>query len=139
MSTRPSWEQYFRDLTSLASTRSPCERLKVGCMLVKDNRIIAQGYNGYLPGAEHKQILRDGHEVSTVHAEQNAVSDCARRGVSCEGSTAYITHYPCLNCMKIMCASGIKSVKYIDDYNNDPIVNDIATVSGVPITQLSTD
>ena len=139
MSTRPSWEQYFRDLTSLASTRSPCERLKVGCMLVKDNRIIAQGYNGYLPGAEHKQILRDGHEVATVHAEQNAVSDCARRGVSCEGSTAYITHYPCLNCMKIMCASGIKSVKYIDDYNNDPIVNDIATVSRVPIRQLSTD
>lgn len=139
MSTRPSWEQYFRDLTSLASTRSPCERLKVGCMLVKDNRIIAQGYNGYLPGAEHNQVLRDGHEVATVHAEQNAVADCARRGVSCEGSTAYITHYPCLNCMKILCASGIKSVKYINDYNNDPLVKNIGTIMHVPITQLSTD
>ena len=139
MSIRPSWEQYFRDLTTLASTRSPCERLKVGCILVKDNRIISQGYNGYLPGTEHKQILRDGHEVATVHAETNAVSDCARRGVSCEGSTAYITHYPCLNCMKIICASGIKSVKYINDYNNDSLVENISLVTRVPITKLSKD
>lgn len=139
MSDRPSWEQYFRDLTTLASTRSPCERLKVGCILTKDNRIIAQGYNGYLPGASHRQILRDGHEVATIHAEQNAISDCARRGVSCEGATAYITHYPCLNCMKIMCASGIKSIKYIDDYNNDTIVREFQKVSCVPITQISKD
>ena len=139
MTTRPSWEEYFRDLTTLASTRSPCERLKVGCILVKKNRIIAQGYNGYLPGAEHKQILRDGHEVATVHAEQNAVADCARRGVSCEGATAYITHYPCLNCMKIMCASGIKSVKYINDYKNDPVVKVFESVSSVPIAQIPKD
>lgn len=137
MTSRPSWEQYFRDLTSLASTRSPCERLKVGCILVKDNRIISQGYNGYLPGAEHKQLMRDGHEVATVHAEQNAVADCAKRGVSCEGATAYITHYPCLNCMKIMCASGIRSIKYIDDYHNDPIVKEFQSLSCIHISQLS--
>ena len=137
MAQRPSWQEYFRNLTSLAATRSPCSRLKVGCILVKDNRIIAQGYNGYLPGAEHKQIMRDGHEIATVHAEQNSVADCAKRGVSCEGSTAYITHYPCVNCMKIMCASGIKEVRYIEDYNNDEAVNTLSNACKVKVVKIS--
>ena len=79
-------------------------------LLINDNRIIAQGYNGYLPGAIHEQKLRDGHEMATVHAEQNAIADCAKRGVSCKGATAYITHYPCVNCMKILCAAGIREI-----------------------------
>jgi len=133
---RPSWEEYFRDLTELTSKRSPCKRLKVGCILVNDNRIIAQGYNGYLPGAAHEQIMKDEHEIGTVHAEQNAIADCAKRGVSCNGTTAYITHYPCANCMKIMCASGIKNVKYIKDYNNDEVVNIFARVSNVNIEKV---
>lgn len=122
MNDRPTWDQYFQDIAKLAATRSPCKRLKVGCILVKDNRIVSQGYNGYLPGSKHEQIIRDNHEVGTIHAEQNAIADCAKRGVSCQGTTAYITHYPCVNCMKIMCAAGISSVKYIDDYNNDPLI-----------------
>ena len=64
------------------------QRLHVGCLLVKDNRIIAQGYNGYLAGCPHEQILRDGREIATVHAEQNAVSYCAKYGVCCLGATA---------------------------------------------------
>ena len=91
MTDRPSWDEYFRELTLVTAKRSACERLKVGCVIVKDNRIVAQGYNGYLPGAPHKQVMRDGHEVATVHAEQNAITDCARRGVSCEGATVYIS------------------------------------------------
>lgn len=136
MAQRPSWEEYFRDLTYLTATRSPCSRLKVGCILVKDNRIIAQGYNGYLPGAEHKQVLRDGHEIATVHAEQNSIADCAKRGVSCEGSTAYITHYPCVNCMKIMCASGIREIRYIEDYNNDEAVCIFSNACRVAVKQI---
>ena len=136
---RPTWEQYFRDLTKLCATRSACERLKVGCILVSDNRIIAQGYNGYLPGAEHKQTMRDGHEVATVHAEQNAVADCAKRGVSCDRATAYITHYPCINCMKILCAAGISEIRYISDYRNDDIVEYFAKQSGVNIRPVTTD
>tara|TARA_B100000579_G_C22633824_1_gene758013 strand:- start:406 stop:822 length:417 start_codon:yes stop_codon:yes gene_type:complete len=137
MSKRPSWEQYFSNLTHLTATRSPCERLQVGCILVNDNRIIAQGYNGYLPGAKHEQKLRDGHEIATVHAEQNAIADCAKRGVSCAGATAYITHYPCVNCMKILCASGISEIKYSKDYNNDLLIKYFAQQSNVKIVKLN--
>jgi len=139
VNSRPSWEEYFCDLTNLTATRSPCKRLQVGCILVNDNRIVAQGYNGYLPGAAHEQILKDGHEVGTVHAEQNAIADCAKRGVSCNGATAYITHYPCINCMKVMCAAGIRNVKYIHDYNNDDVVSFFATASGVSIERTTKD
>ena len=97
---------------------------------------MAQGYNGYLPGAAHEQIMKDGHEIGTVHAEQNAIADCAKRGVSSDGTTAYITHYPCANCMKIMCASGIRQVKYITDYNNDDVVCEFARVSNVKIEKV---
>ena len=119
---RPTWDEYFKQIVSVTATRSPCKRLQVGCLLVKENRIISQGYNGFLPGCDHFSIVRDGHEQSTVHAEQNAIADCAKRGVSCLGSTAYITHYPCINCCKILIASGIKSIKYINDYKNDELV-----------------
>jgi dCMP deaminase len=74
--------------------------------------------------------------MATVHAEQNAISDCAKRGVSSNRSIAYITHYPCVNCMKVLCAAGINEIKYINDYNNDPIVDRLSTISKVPITQI---
>ena len=82
---RPTWDEYFKNVVEVTSTRSPCERLKVGCLLVKDNRIISQGYNGFLPGSPHESIVRDGHEQGTIHAEQNAICDCAKRGASCDG------------------------------------------------------
>lgn len=119
---RPSWDAYFKKISLVTRERSPCERLKVGCLLVKENRIISQGYNGFLPGCPHQSILRDNHEQATVHAEQNAVADCAKRGVNCFGATAYITHYPCIICCRILLASGIKKIKYIEDYKNDPLV-----------------
>ena len=133
---RPSWEEYFKKIVIATKERSACERLQVGCLLVKDNRIISQGYNGFLPGLPHTSIVRNNHEQATVHAEQNAVADCAKRGVSCLGSTAYITHYPCVNCMKILCASGIKDIRFIDDYRNDPIVEKISKVAEVNITKI---
>lgn len=133
---RPSWDNYFKEITAVTATRSSCNRLHVGCLLVKDNRIISQGYNGYLPGAPHEQIMRDGHEIATVHAEQNAVTDCAKRGVSCDKATAYISHYPCINCMKIMCAAGIDEIKYINDYRNDDIIPYFAEQSNIIISKL---
>ena len=77
--TRISWEDYFMQTAQLASVRSPCERLKVGCVLVKNNRLISMGYNGFLGGCEHKSIVRDGHEQATIHAEINAITDAAKR------------------------------------------------------------
>ena len=120
--SRPSWQEYFKEITLTTAKRSSCDRLHVGCILVKENRILSAGYNGYLPGCPHDSIIRDNHEMATVHAEQNAISYCAKKGISCEEADAYITHYPCLNCTKILLASGIKNIFYINDYKNDEIV-----------------
>ena len=76
---RPSWDEYFKKICLVTKERSSCHRLHVGCILVKENRIISQGYNGFLPGCPHKSIVRNNHEQSTVHAEQNAICDCAKR------------------------------------------------------------
>jgi dCMP deaminase len=123
---RPTWDEYFKELVLLTSKRSSCEKLNVGCIFVKDNRIIAQGYNGYIAGCQHKMIIKDNHNIATIHAEQNTITDCAKRGVSSEGCTAYITHYPCYNCMKLMVSCGICKINYINDYNNDNLVNELA-------------
>ena len=133
---RPSWEEYFKNIVNITATRSPCNRLKVGCLLVKDNRIISQGYNGFLPGAPHESIVENNHEQATVHAEQNAVADCAKRGVTSNECIAYITHYPCINCFKIMAASGIREIKYINDYKNDKNVEKLSKLSNVMISKI---
>ena len=116
---RPDWNSYFKEIVQVTSKRSTCTRLKVGCLLIKDNRIISQGYNGFLPGCIHKSIVRDNHEQATIHAEQNALCDCAKRGVSCNESSAYVTHYPCIICTRLLLASGVKEINYIHDYKND--------------------
>lgn len=133
---RPSWNEYFKEITLATLKRSPCERLQVGCLLVLDNRIISQGYNGFLPGCQHKSIIRDNHEQATVHAEQNAICDCAKRGVSCNNSVAYISHYPCLICTRLLLASGISKIYYINDYKNDELVETFCNEKGVKIEKI---
>jgi len=134
--SRPSWDEYFKEIVQVTAKRSPCERLQVGCLFVIDNRIISQGYNGFLPGCKHNSIVRDGHEQATVHAEQNAIADCAKRGVTSNNSIAYITHYPCIICLRIMLAAGIKQIKYIHDYNNDPLVEYFTKEMGINIEKI---
>ena len=134
---RLSWDEYFSKIVNVTSERSPCERLQVGCLLVKDNRIISQGYNGFLPGCPHQSIVRDNHEQATLHAEQNALIDCAKRGVSCEGCTAYITHYPCIICTRLLLAGGIKKINYLRDYKNDELVKQFTEQCNVDINQIS--
>jgi len=136
MSERLSWDNYFKQIVLVTKDRSPCERLKVGCILVKDNRIISQGYNGFLPGCPHQSIIRDNHEQATVHAEQNALADCAKRGVPCKDSTAFITHYPCIICCRLLLASGINEIKYIDDYKNDDLVSIFCDQCNINITKI---
>ena len=137
---RPSWDEYFMATAKLIASRSNCERLNVGCVIVtggaRKNRLVAAGYNGFLPGAPHASRIRDGHEQATVHAEQNAIADAARRGSSVEGCTAYVTHYPCINCAKILAAAGIAEVKYHVDYQNDPLVAPILGDARVKISPL---
>ncbi len=137
---RPSWDEYFMGTAVLMGSRSPCERLHVGCVLVSagdhPNRIVAAGYNGFLPGVPHVSRIRDEHEQGTVHAEQNAIADAARRGVSVGGATAYVTHYPCINCAKILAASGISEIVYLHDYRNDPIAGELLGESGIVVRKL---
>ena len=135
-SSKISWDEYFISTALLLSCRSACNRLHVGCVLVKNNRIISGGYNGFLPGAPHESIIVDNHEIATVHAEQNSIADCASRGVSVAGATAYITHYPCINCAKILAASGIKVIKYLNNYKNDPNVLKLLSNSNIDIIKL---
>ena len=133
---RPSWNEYFKEIVQVTAKRSACERLQVGCILIKNNRIVAQGYNGFLPGCPHESRVRNGHEEATIHAEQNAIVDCAKRGVSCNNCTAYVTHYPCVICMRLMCAAGIKDIKYIEDYRNDPLCETFSQLANVPLKRL---
>lgn len=129
---RVDWNEYFMSLAYLISSRSPSEKIKVGAVIIKENRIVTCGYNGYPSGAPHISIHRDGHEVNTIHAEQNAISDAAKRGVSLEGSTLYVTHYPCINCTKNIISCGIKQIIYDQDYRNDPVVAELLKLTNIP-------
>lgn len=138
LKTRLSWDEYFMSVSYLVSQRSSCERLHVGCVLVKDNRIIACGYNGFIAGAPHESIVRDGHEQMTIHAETNAIADCSKRGVSSNDCTAYVTHFCCTNCTKILIASGIKKIIYAEDYKNDELVYTLCKNGNVEIIKFTT-
>jgi len=131
--TRLNWDEYFMSIAFLASMRSPCDRLHVGAVIAKNNRIISMGYNGFISGAPHISRIRDNHEQSIIHSEVNAIVDCARRGVSLEDATIYVTHYPCINCFRSIAGSGIRNIIYSNDYRNDPFVLEIATESNINI------
>ena len=133
---RPTWDEYFKKIVLATRERSACVRLQVGCLLVKDNRIVSQGYNGFLPGCPHISKVRNNHEQATVHAEQNALCDCAKRGVSCMDATVYVTHYPCIICCRLLLASGVKEIKYIEDYKNDELVDYFCDQANVNIKKI---
>mmetsp|Transcript_9223 Transcript_9223/g.28813 ORF Transcript_9223/g.28813 Transcript_9223/m.28813 type:complete len:202 (-) Transcript_9223:24-629(-) len=133
---RLSWDEYFGGMALLAAARSPCGRLHVGCVVVRDRRVLSMGYNGFFQGAPHRSIMAHGHEQATVHAEQNAISHAARTGISLDGADAYVTHYPCVNCFKTLVSAGIRKVYYIDDYRNDPVTAQLSDVANVPVEKL---
>jgi dCMP deaminase len=133
---RINWDEYFMSIALLASCRSPCCRLHVGSVIVNDNRIISMGYNGFFSGVQHISHVRDGHEQATIHSEVNAITDCAKRGVSTNSSTIYVTHYPCINCFKTIASCGIKKIIYLDDYKNDELIPNMGTELGITIQKL---
>ena len=133
---RLNWDEYFMSIALLASQRSPCQRLHVGSVIVKNNRLISMGYNGFIQGAPHISRIKDNHEQSIIHSEVNALADCAKRGVSLSGAKIYITHYPCINCFRSIAACDIKEVIYLNDYKNETIVEDLAEDSEIKIRKL---
>lgn len=115
-------KQYRRDYLYLRMAKtwaenSYCQRRKVGALLVKDNMIISDGYNGTPSGFEN--VCEDDNNVSkpyVLHAEANAITKVARSNNSSDGSTLYVTTLPCMECSKLIIQSGIKRVVYSEDY-----------------------
>jgi dCMP deaminase len=136
MSRRPSWDNYFLKVAMLVSERATCPRMHVGCVLVKDKQILSTGYNGSIPGDDHCDdagcIIVDNHCVRTIHAEMNALLQCASHGVNTKGATAYITNMPCTNCSKALIAAGIKEIVIFSNYH-DTLANDFFRKAGVNI------
>lgn len=132
---RLNWNEYFMTVSYILANRSSCDRLHVGCLIVKDNRIITTGYNGHIRGSPHTSVIVDGHEQMTIHAETNAIADAANRGVPLNGGTAYVTHYPCINCAKNLISAGIKEVIYAEDYNNNALCSMLYLTAGIRITK----
>lgn len=139
--TRESWNRYFMTLATTVAARSTCERATVGALLVLDHRIIATGYNGSIAGDPHcddaGHLMRDGHCIRTLHAEMNAILQCAENGVSTRGAAVYVTFFPCLNCTKALIQAGIKQVYFGDDYNNDPYAIELLKAHHVAVQQVS--
>ena len=113
---RPSWREYWFKLAELVSTRSTCPRAQVGVVLVKDNRLIATGYNGALPREPHCTevgcMIEDNHCQRAIHAEVNAIAQAAKFGVAVLGATLFMYDSagrttPCRECTKVIKAAGV--------------------------------
>jgi dCMP deaminase len=121
--------------------RSSCERLSVGAVLVKDRRTIAGGYNGSVTGDEHcidvGCKVEDNHCVRTIHAEINALLQCAKFGVSTDGAEAYVTHFPCLHCAKALIQAGVSAVYWEHDYRNSEYAIELFRKSGVKLGKVA--
>ena len=117
---RPDWDSYFMDMARKVAERSTCDRAHVGCVLVRDNRVLATGYNGSVSGMPHCDDV--GHDVvnehckRTIHAEMNAIIQCTIHGVSSKGTIVYVTHYPCYDCAKALVNAGVLVVNYEQTY-----------------------
>ena len=133
---RIPWEDYFMEIAIKVASRSTCDRAYVGCLLVNDdNGIVSTGYNGSIKGNEHcsdvGHTMRDGHCIATIHAEINALLYCAREGISVKGCTAYVTHFPCLNCTKSLIQAGIVRIYYHEGYRIDPYAMELLEKNGI--------
>ena len=144
------WDKRFMELTETVAGWSSCyqENRKIGAVIVKDKRILTTGYNGAPSGVEscveRKACLRrelnvesgTRHELCyAVHAEQNAIAQAAKLGVSVEGATLYCTHQPCVICAKMMINAGIKRIVYSEGYPDDFSVK-LLSESGVTVEVL---
>lgn len=141
---RPGWDEYFMEMVEIVKKRSTCIRRNVGAIIVRDNQIIASGYNGAPRGVKHcTQVgcLRDElnipsgerHELCrATHAEQNAIVQAALHGVSVQNATIYITDSPCILCSKMIINAGIKRIVYKGDYP-DQMSLDMLKEAGVTV------
>ncbi|GAB4436166.1 MAG: cytidine/deoxycytidylate deaminase family protein [bacterium] len=131
MHSRPSWDEYFIEITKIVAKRSTCLRRHVGAILVKDKRILATGYNGAPQNIRHcldigciresKKIPSgERHELCRgIHAEQNLIIQAAYHGISIADSQLYCTNFPCSICAKMIINAGIRKIIYIEGYPDE--------------------
>ena len=143
---RPTWDEYFMEITHLVARRSTCLRRQVGAVLVKEKNILATGYNGTPTGIAHcldvgclreKMGIPSGerHELCRgLHAEQNAIIQAAKHGTNIDGATLYCTTMPCIICSKMIINAGIKKVVYENGYA-DSLAAEMIAESGVEVSQ----
>lgn len=143
---RPTWDDYFIEMARLVARRATCPRRRVGAVLVREvagtPRVIATGYNGAVRGAPHCDdvgcLLVDGHCVRTVHAELNALLQCAVSGVSSLGSTMISTDFPCVSCAKAMVQAGVVRLVYLAPYP-DPHSAEVLRQGGIRLERAEWD
>lgn len=145
---RPSWDQYFMDITHLVATRSSCLRRQVGALLVKERNILATGYNGVPSGITHCEVagcLRERlnvpsgerHELCRgLHAEQNAIIQAAKHGTNIDGATLYCTTMPCIICTKMIINAGITRVVYGEGYA-DELAREMIAEAAIEVVHFS--
>ena len=134
MSERPSWHQYFLTITRQVAERSTCLRAKVGAVIVREKNILATGYNGAPAGLPHCTDVGclvytsrtpagelEENCFRTIHAEINAIAQAAKNGASIRDADIYITHTPCIHCVKVLINTGIKRIFYEREYKRATI------------------
>ncbi|MCK4571365.1 cytidine/deoxycytidylate deaminase family protein [candidate division WOR-3 bacterium] len=144
---RPSWDEYFMRITELVASRATCLRRKVGAVLVRNKRILTTGYNGPPSGITHCEqrggCIRDELKIPSgermelsraIHAEQNAIIQAAKVGISIEESTLYVTTHPCFTCSKMLINAGVKKIIYKEGYP-DSFAMEILKEAGVLVVQ----
>jgi dCMP deaminase len=146
---RPSWDEYFMQITHLVASRATCLRRKVGAILVRDKRILTTGYNGPPAGLPHCDelggCLRDRLGVASgerqelsraVHAEQNAIIQAAVHGISIKGATLYATNQPCSLCTKMLVNAGVREFVIAEGYPDD-LAREIMDQAGVEVRRVA--
>ncbi len=143
---RPSWDEYFMQVTNAISMRASCDRGRSGCIIVKDRQILASGYVGAPPGLPHCDevghlyntvVHTNGEEkqhcIRTVHAEQNAICQAAKRGVALDGATLYCRMTPCRTCAMLIISCGIKRVLCERKYHAGGESEELFAKAGLPL------
>lgn len=129
---RPTWDEYFMEVARTVAKRATCDRGRSGCVIARDNQILVTGYVGSPAGLPHcdeaghlmKRMLHsDGsvsqHCVRTVHAEQNAICQAAKRGITIDGATVYCRMTPCRTCAMLIINCGIRRVVCERHYHDE--------------------
>src|SRR6478609_1216059 len=122
---RASWDEYFMNLARVVASRATCDRKHVGAVIVRDRTVLSTGYNGSIRGLPHCEdvgcVMEDGHCITTVHAEANAILQAAKNGVSVDGAEIYTTASPCWNCFKLIANAGIRRISFGEFYREERI------------------